>query len=70
MQLQGRMFVGLTIGTRRWKALGVYFRAMRTSKYVHTSGTENIENYDFWHVHMMCMMCADTFGALATSKTV
>ena len=39
MQLQRRVFVVETIGTRSRKAEILLFEVMRTIKYVHTSGT-------------------------------
>ena len=38
-ELQGRVYVGFWIGTRRWKALMPNFTMARTPKYVRTSGT-------------------------------
>ncbi len=39
LELQKRVFVVKRRATRRWKALGPYFRFVSTLKYVHTSGT-------------------------------
>ena len=59
-ELQGRVYVGFWIGTRRWKALMPNFKMARTPKYVRTSGT-------LWWAHnrhknrifcMMCLLCA------------
>ena len=49
---QKRVFVVERRATRRWKALGPYFRVMSTLKYVHTPGTSyahirHMQNQEF-----------------------
>ena len=76
---QERVFIAERRATRRWKALGSYFRVISTYKYMHTPGTsyahirhtQNQEFHIFWNFrnfvkNVWCAWCVHRMCLVCT----